>query len=135
MAARARGENLAGSEWTLAALAARARVPARTVRFYIARGLLPGPRKAGRDAAYGPEHLDRLGTIRELQARGLTLAEIGHALADDRSAGRSADPTSWWQYPVEDGVIVWVRSDTAPWRLRRIRKWIHQMAGGPEWPG
>ena len=51
----------------LAELAEKAGLPGRTIRFYIARGLLPGPLKAGRGAAYGQEHLDRL---REILTRG-----------------------------------------------------------------
>lgn len=40
----------------LAELAQKAGLPGRTIRFYIARGLLPGPLKAGRGATYGPEN-------------------------------------------------------------------------------
>jgi DNA-binding transcriptional MerR regulator len=62
-------------ELTLADLAADTGIPERTIRFYIARGLLNGPVKAGRAAAYTPEHRKRLGKIKRLQADGRTLAE------------------------------------------------------------
>jgi DNA-binding transcriptional MerR regulator len=48
-----------------------------TLRFYQKRGLLPHPRREGRIAWYGPDHLERLDRIRELRAEGLTLAVIG----------------------------------------------------------
>jgi DNA-binding transcriptional MerR regulator len=65
---------------TLAELSAASGIPARTIRFYIARGLLQGPSKAGRAAAYTDEHLARLETIKQLQASGRMLAEISHDL-------------------------------------------------------
>ena len=63
-------------KWTLRELAAEAGVPERTIRFYISRGLVDPPLRAGRGAAYGARHLDRLREIRTLQARGMPLAEI-----------------------------------------------------------
>ena len=63
-------------QWSLAELAEEVGLSARTVRFYIGRGLLPGPEKAGRGASYGPAHLERVREIQRLQADGLTLAEI-----------------------------------------------------------
>jgi DNA-binding transcriptional MerR regulator len=66
---------------TVDELAARAGVPVRTVRFYIAEGLLPGASARGKGASYTQEHLDRLQLIRLLVARHLPLAEI-RALLD-----------------------------------------------------
>src|SRR5436190_8008356 len=57
-------------------LAERAAVRVRTVRFYIAEGLLPGPGARGRAAAYGEEHLLRLRLIRRLAERHVPLAEM-----------------------------------------------------------
>lgn len=64
-------------------LAARCGVSVDTVRYYQRRGLLPRPDRAGRVAWYGDEHLDRIGRIRELQARGFTLDMIARVLAGD----------------------------------------------------
>jgi DNA-binding transcriptional MerR regulator len=61
---------------TVDELAASADVPVRTVRFYIAEGLLPGASARGKGASYTQEHLDRLQLIRLLVARHLPLAEI-----------------------------------------------------------
>ena len=67
-------------------LAARADVSVDTVRFYQARGLLPPPRRQGRIALYGDEHVLRLERIRALQARGFTLATIGRLLRGELDA-------------------------------------------------
>ena len=112
---------------TLAELASETGVPARTIRFYIARGLLAGPEVAGRGAAYGPAHLERLGTIRRLQQRGMTLAEIARELEGAGAAVLPA-PSAWWQYAVSPDVMVSVRADAAPWRLKQVREALEAMA-------
>lgn len=61
-------------------LAARGGVSVDTVRFYQAKGLLPPPEREGRIAWYGGGHLDRLQRIRDLQAKGFTLASIKRLL-------------------------------------------------------
>lgn len=67
--------------WKLDELAERAGVSARTVRYYVQRGLVPAPEFRGPETAYGPEHLARLKAIRVLQARHLPLDAIQAALA------------------------------------------------------
>jgi DNA-binding transcriptional MerR regulator len=57
-------------------LASRVGMTVRTVRFYAGRGLIPPPRRAGRNGYYGPDHLARLELVRELQAHGFTLSAI-----------------------------------------------------------
>lgn len=68
-------------EWTLKELAEEAGVPERTIRFYISRGLVDPPLRGGRGAAYGEKHKERLELIRSMQAQGMMLAEISHALS------------------------------------------------------
>ena len=65
-----------GNQHSLAELARVTGVTPRTVRYYIAQGLLPGPNDAGKAAWYGEGHLDRLRLIRRLQTQHLPLAEI-----------------------------------------------------------
>ena len=48
----------------------------RTVRFYAGRGLLPPPRREGRQGYYGADHIARLELVRELQSHGFTLSAI-----------------------------------------------------------
>ena len=57
-------------------LAARVDMSVRTVRFYAGRGLIPPPRREGRNGYYGPDHIARLELVRELQAHGFTLSAI-----------------------------------------------------------
>ena len=110
---------------TLAELADASGIPARTVRFYIARGLLDGPEVAGRGAAYGPGHLERLNKIRELQQRGLTLAEVARELEGAVTAVK--EPAPWWHYPISPDVTVMVRADAGPWRLKQVREALQEL--------
>lgn len=54
-----------------------------TIRFYQAKGLLDAPRREGRVALYSDEHAHRLRRIRELKAKGFTLASIKRLLDGD----------------------------------------------------
>jgi len=105
-----------GEQMKIADLAKRANVSRRTVRYYIARGLLQAPLRAGRKAVYGPEHLERLAKIRALREEGKTLQEIGRMLAGPAAPGALPEPTSWWQFPVANDVVVWVKAGASPWR-------------------
>ena len=77
-------------DYRVETLAAKADVSVDTVRFYQSRGLLPPPRREGRVAWYGDEHLERLARIRRLQGRGLTLATIARLLAGELDAADEA---------------------------------------------
>ncbi len=57
-------------------LASRVGMTVRTVRFYAGRGLIPAPRREGRNGYYGQDHIARLELVRELQAHGFTLSAI-----------------------------------------------------------
>jgi DNA-binding transcriptional MerR regulator len=61
-------------------LAREAGTSTRTVRYYVQRGLLPGPRFRGKDTAYDDEHLLRLRVIRKLQDAYLPLDAIAAEL-------------------------------------------------------
>jgi DNA-binding transcriptional MerR regulator len=116
-------------EMTLAELAEASGLAARTIRFYIARGLLDGPVKAGRAAAYTEEHLARLEKIKKLQAQGRMLSEIGRSLAGGTTPERyAAAPTAWWRHAIADDVVILTRSDASPWRTRQIREAIDELA-------
>lgn len=112
----------------MAELADLTGVPPRTIRLYIARGLLMGPLRLGRGAVYGEEHVERLNRIRQLQDKGLTLAEILHALTGEETGDRLPSPQPRWHYSVAEDVAVSVRADTSPWRLRHIRKALARLA-------
>ena len=73
---------LAGGErLTLSELTAAADVSVRTVRYYIAEGLLPPPEGSGPGSAYTQGHLDRLRLIQRLKEAYLPLKEIRRRLS------------------------------------------------------
>ena len=113
--------------WSLAELAAEAGIPARTIRYYISRGLLDGPVVAGRAAHYTAAHLERLRRIQRMQTRGMMLAEIAHALAR-RPSNRLPEPVAWQSYTLSGDLVVMVRADAAPWRLKQIRNALEEFA-------
>ena len=106
---------------TLAELSEESGIPARTIRFYIARGLLDGPVKAGRGAVYTAEHLARLEKIKQLQAEGRMLAQIAHDLSAGPPPHTAVAPSPWWQHVIQEDVMLWVRGDVSPWRMKQIR--------------
>lgn len=63
-------------EYTIDELAAVARLPSRTIRFYQSRGALMPPEIRGRVAFYSAGHVERLKLIAQLQDRGLRVDAI-----------------------------------------------------------
>jgi DNA-binding transcriptional MerR regulator len=66
---------------SLGELTDAARVSVRTVRYYIAEGLLPPPEGTGPGSAYTQGHLDRLRLIQRLKEAYLPLKEIRRRLS------------------------------------------------------
>ena len=77
------------AEYSLGDLANAANVPTRTIRYYQAVGLLPRPRRRGKQAAYTEEHLQRLKAIARLQEQGLRLEIIRNMLDGQLEASRT----------------------------------------------
>ena len=111
---------------TLGEMAEASGLPARTIRFYIARGLLNGPVKAGRGAAYTAEHLARLDRIKGLQSEGRTLSEIARMLGEGSEESAESPPTAWWQHSIADDILVWVKADLSPWRMKQVRAAVEE---------
>jgi len=84
------------SPYSIADLARLTGVTPRTVRYYVAQGLLPGPEASGRGARYDEGHLARLQLTRRLQRQHLPLAEIrarlGTMTDDEIATLASRDP-------------------------------------------
>ncbi|MFI9359731.1 MerR family transcriptional regulator [Kitasatospora sp. NPDC053057] len=72
-------------EYRVEELAEAAGITTRTLRFYRERKLLQPPRKEGRIAWYGEEHLARLRMIGELLERGHTLGGIAELIGAGES--------------------------------------------------
>lgn len=105
-------------------LASTAGLTTKTIRFYEQAGLLPAPPRtpAGyRD--YPPDTPARLAFIRDVQAAGLTLAEIGEILAI-RDAGLApcrhvTDLINQHLTRVEQRIAELIQTRTALWDLKR----------------
>lgn len=66
----------------------------KTIRYYESIGLVPEPERTGsgyRD--YGSETVERLEFVKQAQASGLTLAEIGSILEIKDAGGQSCEHT------------------------------------------
>ncbi len=92
------------AEYTIDDLAATTGVPSRTIRFYQSSGALQKPTRKGRVAYYGPEHVERLALIGQLQDRGLRMRAIAELveridrgeLAFDEWLGLEGELQSSW---------------------------------------
>jgi MerR family mercuric resistance operon transcriptional regulator len=77
---------------TVSRLAAAGGVGVETIRFYQRRGLLETPARDGGIRRYGSDDVRRLRFIRQAQAAGFTLDQIGELIAldstDDRPRAR-----------------------------------------------
>jgi DNA-binding transcriptional MerR regulator len=114
---------------------ARAAPSARSVRFYVANGLLDRPEGTGTAATYGYRHFLQLLAIKIRQREGQTLEAIkremkevtGDALerrvaqwlapalqngSDAAVAHDDDEPFSWRRVPVADGIEIHVRDDS-----------------------
>jgi DNA-binding transcriptional MerR regulator len=79
-----------GPMLTIDELAHAVGLPSSTIRLYRTRGLLPPPRKRGREALYGEGHVARIDLIGRLQDRGFSLASISE-LIEQWEDGRDLD--------------------------------------------
>ncbi len=95
---------------TIHELAERSGVPARRIRYYVSRGLLPPPSGRGPTARYTSDHLERLRRIRELRAQRLGLEEIRERLEQGSSDTDAATP--WYHWPIGPGVVLMVEAGT-----------------------
>jgi DNA-binding transcriptional MerR regulator len=73
-------ENEGQREYSISELADVAGVSTRTIRYYVAEGLLPPPVGSGPNSRYTDVHRRQLGTISHLKAQYLPLREIRRRL-------------------------------------------------------
>lgn len=72
---------------TIDELARESGMTARNIRAHQSRGLLPAPEIRARTGFYGPEHVERLRLIRELQDEGFNLHAIKRMLQSGGELG------------------------------------------------
>lgn len=82
-------QSQASAIMTIGRLAEAGSVGVETIRFYQRKGLLPTPPRDSGVRRYGPEELRRLRFIRQAQAAGFTLDEIGELLELDAGSDRA----------------------------------------------
>lgn len=120
-------------KYTLEELANLSGYSRRTIRYYIAEGILSGPVTMGRGAEYTEEHLQRLQAIGKLQGEGRTIPEIRLMLEMGKTVQQAMktqvfDPqapkqmtvpvsVSWEDVPCSEYIRVQIRVD-APEGLR-----------------
>ncbi len=109
--------------YTLKELSEISKVKPRTIRFYISKKLLPPPIQRGRNSLYSEEHLKKLEEIKELKKKGLLLREI--SLKNENKF--LPNPESFVSYKISDDVIVVVKSEISPWRMKKIKDAIEEM--------
>jgi DNA-binding transcriptional MerR regulator len=117
----------------------RDEVSRRTIRYFVQEGLLQEPYGLGRGKHYGPEHLQRLREIRDLQKKGLSLSEVRDWLARSgrpkaaaevaRDAVVQRPASAWTRVEVLPGVELHVsgryRAPSAR-RLEELAEWCRQ---------
>ena len=96
--------------YTISELADLAGVTPRTIRYYLAQGLLPATGQSGPGTRYTDGHLARLRLIRRLQAEHQPLAEIRTRLAtlDDDAILALAEQDA--PEPPQDSALDYIRS-------------------------
>jgi len=95
--------------FTLSELSALSDVPSRTIRYYIAQGLLPAPGREGPSTRYDEAFLARLRLIKQLRVTHLPLAEIRKRLAaisDEEAIALAETPAP----EPPDGALDYVRA-------------------------
>ena len=97
------------TEYSLQDLADLAGATPRTIRYYIAQGLLASPGRVGPGTTYTDGHLNRLRLIKRLQREHLPLAEIRSRLAslDDATVAILVEATP--SEPASGSAIDYIR--------------------------
>ena len=115
------------NEMSFSELVRKSDVPARTIRYYISKGLVEPPLRSGRDAAYDHTHLERLKQIRELKNQQHSLREIRRILTLGEVEPDLLPPTNWWTYQIAEDIIVNIRSDAGAWRTKQALKLVRAL--------
>ena len=113
-------------------LATLASVPTRTVRFYIAQGLMDRPHGAKRGAWYEERHLQQLLLIRRWTDAGLSLERVRELQAGspEEAPPRPVKPGMvevWSRITLADGVEIQVEPGRADMSPEQVRAFIQDV--------
>ena len=120
------------SRYSIHDLASLASVPTRTVRFYIAQGLMDRPYGAKRGAWYEDRHLQQLLLIRRWTAAGLSLDRVRELQSGspEEAHPRPLKPGMvevWSRITLADGVEIQVEPGRAGMTPEQIRTFIQDV--------
>jgi DNA-binding transcriptional MerR regulator len=120
------------SRYSIHELAALASVPTRTVRFYIAQGLMDRPHGAKRGAWYEDRHLQQLLLIRRWTDAGLSLDRVRalQAGSPEEAPPRPVKPGMvevWSRVTLADGVEIQVEPGRAGMTPEQVRAFIQDV--------
>ncbi|TDE37791.1 redox-sensitive transcriptional activator SoxR [Actinomadura sp. 6K520] len=108
---------------TIGQVAHRSGIAASAIRFYEAQGLISSDRTAGNQRRYHGDVMCRLAMIEACQRVGLTLAEVGEALAA-LPPGRPPTPQDW------EALAERLRTE-AQSRIDRLSQVLNELAPAP----
>lgn len=130
------------ASYSLDELSREADVTPRTIRYYIAEGLLPPPESIGRNARYAQDHLDRLRLIGQLKEQYLPLKEIRTRITSMspekvRDAASTLEPPaashpSMVESSAGDYLANVLREPAAPYAARERRSMPRAAMSAPE---
>jgi DNA-binding transcriptional MerR regulator len=120
------------SRYSIHDLATLASVPTRTVRFYIAEGLIDRPHGAKRGAWYEERHLQQLLLIRRWTDAGLSLERVRELQAGspEEAPPRRVKPGTvevWSRVTLADGVEVQLEPRRAGMTPEQVRAFIQEV--------
>lgn len=120
--------------YSIDALSTLAGVTPRTVRYYIAQGLLDRPEGEKRGAHYVRRHLEQLLLVRRWTDAGLSLDRVRELIAGapEDPPRRAAPPGSvevWSRVTVADGLEVHLEPARAGLTPEQMRAFIRSVAG------
>ena len=120
------------SRYSIHDLATLASVPTRTVRFYIAQGLMDRPHGAKRGAWYEDRHLQQLLLIRRWTDAGLSLDRVRELQAGspEEAPPRPVKPGMvevWSRVTLADGVEVQLEPGRAGMTPEQVRTFIQEV--------
>ncbi len=87
----------------------------RTLRYYVAQGVLMPPVGHGRKAHYTVEHIERVRKVRELQEGGLTLSQIRNAFEQAERLEQDPDHSVMTDHPIEKAASVFGAGSSHGW--------------------
>jgi DNA-binding transcriptional MerR regulator len=120
------------SRYSIHDLASLASVPTRTVRFYIAEGLMDRPQGAKRGAWYEERHLQQLLLIRRWTDAGLSLDRVRELQAGSPEEApprpvKAGMVEVWSRVTLADGVEVQLEPGRAGMTPEQVRAFIQEL--------